>query len=129
MSKNLFVKIEVGNVEVGDVIPKIAEHFLFTLGLPFRKGIVVIVLEFKVIFLWLSLFFGEITIISLFIVYFSIEIVGIAFLVGGNKDGKEPQQLWPLYFDKYIDHSQPPISEEEIEDLQAEMEALNRQGI
>lgn len=58
-----------------------------------------------------------------------MQVFASTFCMGGNKDGKEPQQLWPLYFDKYIDHSQPPISEEEIEDLQAEMEALNRQGI
>lgn len=58
-----------------------------------------------------------------------MQVFASTFCMGGNKDGKEPQQLWPLYFDKYIDHSQPPISEEEIEDLQAEMEALNKQGI
>ncbi len=58
-----------------------------------------------------------------------MQVFASTFCMGGNKDSKEPQQLWPLYFDKYIDHSQPPISEEEIEDLQAEMEALNRQGI
>ena len=58
-----------------------------------------------------------------------MQVFASTFCMGGNKEGKEPQQLWPLYFDKYIDHSQPPISEEEIEDLQAEMEALNRQGI
>lgn len=58
-----------------------------------------------------------------------MQVFASTFCMGGNKEGKEPQQLWPLYFDKYIDHSQPPISEEEIEDLQAEMEALNKQGI
>lgn len=58
-----------------------------------------------------------------------MQVFASTFCMGGNKEGKEPQQLWPLYFDKYIDHSHPPISEEEIEDLQAEMEALNRQGI
>ena len=58
-----------------------------------------------------------------------MQVFASTFCMGGNNEGKEPQQLWPLYFDKYIDHSQPPISEEEIEDLQAEMEALNRQGI
>ena len=58
-----------------------------------------------------------------------MQVFASTFCMGGNKEGKEPQQLLPLYFDKYIDHSQPPISEEEIEDLQAEMEALNKQGI
>ena len=58
-----------------------------------------------------------------------LQVFASTFCMGGNKEGKEPQQLWPLYFDKYIDNSKPPISEEEIEDLQAEMEALNRQGI
>ena len=58
-----------------------------------------------------------------------MQVFASTFCMGGNKEGKEPQQLWPLYFDKSIDNSKPPISEEEIEDLQAEMEALNRQGI
>ena len=44
-----------------------------------------------------------------------MQVFASTFCMGGNKEGKEPQQLWPLYFDKYIDHSQPPISEEEIE--------------
>ena len=44
-----------------------------------------------------------------------------------NKDGKTPEQMWPLYFDKYKKQEETqPISDDEIAELQAEMAAINQ---
>ena len=37
------------------------------------------------------------------------------FAFSGNKDGKKPQDLWPLYFDHY--KTAPAISEEDRKEL------------
>lgn len=55
-----------------------------------------------------------------------MQVFASTFCMGGNKEGKEPQQLWPLYFDKYKEHSEPQLSQEEIEDLQAEIDIINK---
>ena len=45
--------------------------------------------------------------------------------MGGNKSGKTSSDLLPLYLDKYKTNNAPPISDEEREDLIAEMAAIN----
>lgn len=42
-----------------------------------------------------------------------------------NKDGKLPQQIWPLYFDNYKTqkHKEVNISDEEVAMMQGDMEA------
>ena len=46
-----------------------------------------------------------------------------------NKSGKTPDQLWPLYFDRYkTPDTPPPISDQEVQQLQAEMAAINAAG-
>ena len=46
----------------------------------------------------------------------------------GNKDGKRPQDLIDLYTDHYIDEDEDQLSQQEVDDLQAEMAAINAQN-
>ena len=44
-----------------------------------------------------------------------------------NEGNKLPHDLWPLYFDHYKQQEESPkISEDEIAELQAEMDAINK---
>ena len=44
-----------------------------------------------------------------------------------NEGNKLPHDLWPLYFDRYKQsEDNPQISEDEIAELQAEMDAINQ---
>lgn len=54
-----------------------------------------------------------------------MNVFASTFAFSGNKDGKRAEDLWPLYFDKYITADDPPLTEEEVADLQAEMAAIN----
>lgn len=42
-----------------------------------------------------------------------------------NKDGKLPHEMWPLYFDSYVDSDieKVDISDEEVEQMQGDMDA------
>jgi hypothetical protein len=44
----------------------------------------------------------------------------------GNKDGKRPQDLIDLYIDHYIDETDEQLTQQEVDDLQAEMAAINK---
>lgn len=44
----------------------------------------------------------------------------------GNKEGKRPQDLVDLYIDHYIDESEEQLTQQEVDDLQAEMAAINK---
>ena len=46
----------------------------------------------------------------------------------GNKEGKRPQDLVDLYIDHYIDESEEQLTQQEVDDLQAEMAAINAQN-
>ena len=46
----------------------------------------------------------------------------------GNPDKKKPQDIIPLYFDNDDIVKGPSITQEEIEELQAEMAAINSQN-
>ena len=51
------------------------------------------------------------------------------FAMRENKGNKGPDQLWPLYFDRYkTPDTPPPISDSEVAQLQAEMAAINATG-
>lgn len=49
------------------------------------------------------------------------------FCMGGNKEGKTPQELWPLYFDKYKLNDAPPISQDDIDEMVELMNAINNE--
>ena len=57
-----------------------------------------------------------------------MQVFASTFAFGGNKDGKKPEDIWPLYFDHYIEQKAPPISDAEKAELQAEMDAINRKA-
>ena len=44
-----------------------------------------------------------------------MQVFASTFAFAGNKDGKKPQDLWPLYFDHY--KTAPAISEEDRKEL------------
>ena len=44
----------------------------------------------------------------------------------GNKEGKRPQDLVDLDIDHYIDEDDDQLSQQEVDDLQAEMAAINK---
>ena len=44
----------------------------------------------------------------------------------GNKEGKRPQDLVDLYIDHYIDETEEQLTQQEVDDLQAEMAAINK---
>ena len=58
-----------------------------------------------------------------------MQVFASTFAYGGNKENKRAEDLWPLYFDRYKQYADSePISEEEKNELQAEMAALNAQA-
>lgn len=44
----------------------------------------------------------------------------------GNPKRKDPTDVVKLYFDDYRGQDAPPVSQQEIDELQAEMAAINR---
>jgi len=46
----------------------------------------------------------------------------------GNKEGKQPQDVIPLYFDHYKCEERLPITQDEVEMLQREMKLINEQN-
>ena len=44
----------------------------------------------------------------------------------GNKEGKRPQDLVDLYIDHYLEEGEDQLSQQEVDDLQAEMAAINK---
>ena len=44
----------------------------------------------------------------------------------GNKEGKRPQDLIDLYIDHYLEEGEDQLSQQEVDDLQAEMAAINK---
>lgn len=46
----------------------------------------------------------------------------------GNKEGKQPQDIFPLYFDHYKEKEHESISQDEVEMLQREMRIINEQN-
>lgn len=54
-----------------------------------------------------------------------IQALASAFCMG-NEDGKRPQDLIDLYIDHYIDEDEDQLSQQEVDDLQAEMAAINK---
>lgn len=45
--------------------------------------------------------------------------------MGGNKSGKTSSDILPLYFDRYKSDTAPPITDEERDELLAEIDAMN----
>lgn len=43
----------------------------------------------------------------------------------GNKEGKQPQDLVDLYFDHYIEESEAQLTQQDIDEMQAEIDAEN----
>ena len=48
-----------------------------------------------------------------------------AFFSQRDTKGTTPQQFIPLYVDEYINNDAPPLTEDEVDELTAELEALN----
>ena len=48
------------------------------------------------------------------------------FAFSGDKKNLGPDGWMPLYFDNYKENDEPPISQEEVDELQAEMAELNK---
>lgn len=46
----------------------------------------------------------------------------------GNKEGKQPQDIFPLYFDHYKEKKHESISQDEVDMLQREMRIINEQN-
>jgi len=44
----------------------------------------------------------------------------------GNKENKRPEDLFSLYCDHYIEELEDTITKEEVDDLKAEMAAINK---
>lgn len=55
-----------------------------------------------------------------------LNVFASTFAFSGNHKGLKPEDLWPLYFDNYKEQTAPPLSDEERNELQAEMDAINR---
>ena len=51
-----------------------------------------------------------------------------AIAFSGNEKGLKPEDLWPLYFDRYKEQKAPQISQDEVKELQDEMAAINAQA-
>ena len=43
----------------------------------------------------------------------------------GNKEGKQPQDLVDLYIDHYIEESEAQLTQQDIDEMQAEIDAEN----
>lgn len=54
-----------------------------------------------------------------------LQVFASTFAFNGNPKGLKPEEIWPLYFDRYIENVAPPISQAEIEEMQAEIRAMN----
>ena len=58
-----------------------------------------------------------------------MQVFASTFAYGGNKENKRAEDLWPLYFDRYKQYADSePISEEEKNKIQDEIDALNAQA-
>jgi hypothetical protein len=57
-----------------------------------------------------------------------LQAFASTFAFSGNEKGLKPEDLWPLYFDRYKEQSAPPISQDEVKELQDEMAAINAQA-
>jgi len=44
----------------------------------------------------------------------------------GNPNKKEPEDIFHLYCDDYIEESEEQVTKEEVDNLQAEMSAINK---
>ena len=53
------------------------------------------------------------------------NIFASAFCMGGNKSGKTSSDLLPLYLDRYKTGDDTVMTDEERDELQAEMDAMN----
>ena len=53
------------------------------------------------------------------------NIFASAFCMGGNKSGKTSSDLLPLYIDRYKTGDEAVLTDEDREELQAEMDAMN----
>lgn len=56
-----------------------------------------------------------------------LNVFASMFCMGGNKEGKTPQELWPLYFDKYKQNDEPSISQDDIDEMLELMNAINNE--
>lgn len=53
------------------------------------------------------------------------NIFASAFCMGGNKSGKTSSDLLPLYIDQYKTGDDAVLTDEDREELQAEIDAMN----
>lgn len=53
------------------------------------------------------------------------NIFASAFCMGGNKSGKTSSDLLPLYIDRYKTGDDTVLTDEDRNELQAEMDAMN----
>lgn len=53
------------------------------------------------------------------------NIFASAFCMGGNKSGKTSSDLLPLYLDRYKTGDDAVLTDEERDELQAEMDAMS----
>lgn len=53
------------------------------------------------------------------------NIFASAFCMGGNKSGKSSSDILPLYIDRYKTGDDAVLTDEERDELQAEMDAMN----
>lgn len=53
------------------------------------------------------------------------NIFASAFCMGGNKSGKTSSDLLPLYIDRYKTDDDTVLTDEERDELQAEIDAMN----
>lgn len=53
------------------------------------------------------------------------NIFASAFCMGGNKSGKTSSDLLPLYLDRYKTGDDTVLTDEDRDELQAEMDAMN----
>lgn len=53
------------------------------------------------------------------------NIFASAFCMGGNKSGKTSSDLLPLYIDRYKTGDDTVLTDEDRDELQAEMDAMN----
>lgn len=56
-----------------------------------------------------------------------IQAYGSIFAMSGDKQNKGPEGWMPLYFDRYKKNDKPPISDEEIDEELAILNAINAQ--
>jgi hypothetical protein len=56
-----------------------------------------------------------------------LQAYGASFAFQGDKKNLGPDGWYPLYFDNYIDYNESPVSDEDKEDLLADIKAANNQ--